>query len=116
MQAAARITGYSSDEVIGRSCHILEGTNCKGFSKLTEFLREPDTLSVGNLQSGMQGIGRRTVKELYLYGNVSVLRDERGTVVGAVGTFTDLTSFILAKEKIQVSGRTGSVQRFHFSK
>ena len=41
-------------------------------------------------------------RELYLYGNVSVLRDERGTVVGAVGTFTDLTSFILAKEKIQV--------------
>ena len=33
---------------------------------------------------------------------MSVLRDEHGTVVGAVGTFTDLTFFLLAKEKIQV--------------
>ena len=50
---AARITGYSSDDVIGKSCHILEGKNCKGFYKLTEFLENHYTLSVGNLQSGM---------------------------------------------------------------
>jgi transcriptional regulator with PAS, ATPase and Fis domain len=41
-------------------------------------------------------------KELYLYGNVSILRDDTGNVAGAVGTFTDLTSFILNNEKIAV--------------
>lgn len=98
---AARITGYASDEVIGRSCHILEGKNCKGFYKLTEFLENPTPYPWGICNQECK-VSAKDGRELYLYGNVSVLRDERGAVVGAVGTFTDLTSFILAKEKIQV--------------
>lgn len=98
---AARITGYSGDEVIGKSCHILEGPNCKGFSKLTEFLGNPTSYPWGICNQECKVLAKDG-RELYLYGNVSVLRDERGAVVGAVGTFTDLTSFILAKEKIQV--------------
>ena len=98
---AARITGYSGDEVIGKSCHILEGQNCKGFSKLTEFLENPTPYPWGICHQECK-VRAKDGRELYLYGNVSVLRDERGAIVGAVGTFTDLTSFILAKEKIQV--------------
>ncbi len=98
---AARITGYSSDEVIGKTCHILEGPNCKGFSKLTEFLENPTPYPWGICNQECK-VWSKDGKELYLYGNVSVLRDERGAVVGAVGTFTDLTSFIVAKEKIRV--------------
>ncbi len=41
-------------------------------------------------------------RELYLYGNVTLIRDDEGKVAGAVGTFTDLTSFILDNEKITV--------------
>ena len=41
-------------------------------------------------------------RELYLYGNVTLIRDEEGKVAGAIGTFTDLTSFILDNEKITV--------------
>ena len=98
---AARITGYSGDDVIGKSCHILEGPNCKGFNKLAEFLENPTPYPWGICNQECK-VWSKDGKELYLYGNVSVLRDERGTVVGAVGTFTDLTSFILAKEKIRV--------------
>ena len=98
---AARITGYASDEVIGKTCHILEGPNCKGFSKLTEFLENPTPYPWGICNQECK-VWSKDGKELYLYGNVSVIRDDRGAVVGAVGTFTDLTSFILAKEKIRV--------------
>lgn len=98
---AARITGYSSDEVIGKSCHILEGQNCKGFYKLTEFLENPTPYPWGICNQECKVLSKDG-RELYLYGNVSVLRDQHGAVAGAVGTFTDLTSFILAKEKIQV--------------
>ncbi len=98
---AARITGYPSDEVIGKSCHILEGPNCKGFNKLAEFLENPTPYPWGICNQECK-VWSKDGRELYLYGNVSVLRDERGTVVGAVGTFTDLTSFIFAKEKIRV--------------
>ncbi len=98
---AARITGYSSEDVVGKTCHILEGQNCKGFSKLTEFLENPTPYPWGICNQECKVLGKDG-QELYLFGNVSVLRGEQGQVVGAVGTFTDLTSFVLANEKIQV--------------
>ncbi len=98
---AARITGYSSEDTVGKSCHLLEGQNCKGFSKLTEFLDNPSPYPWGICNQECKVLGKDG-RELYLFGNVSVLRDEKGIVVGAVGTFADLTSFVLANEKIQV--------------
>ncbi|WP_447969753.1 sigma-54 interaction domain-containing protein [Nitrospira sp. M1] len=98
---AARITGYASQDVIGQSCHVLEGQTCKGFSKLTEFLENPTPYPWGICNQECKVLGKDG-RELYLYGNVSVLRNEEGTVIGAVGTFTDLTAFILSNEKIAV--------------
>ena len=98
---AARITGYTSDEIIGQSCHILEGQNCKGFRVLTEFLDNPSPYPWGICNQECKVLSKDG-KELYLFGNVSILRDEEGHVAGAVGTFTDLTSFILNNQKIAV--------------
>ena len=98
---AARITGYSSDDVIGQSCHILEGHNCKGFQVLTDFLANPSPYPWGICNQECKVLGKDG-RELYLFGNVSILRDEQGNVAGAVGTFTDLTSFILNNQKIAV--------------
>lgn len=98
---AARITGYSSQDVLGKSCHILEGQNCKGFQILTEFLANPTPYPWGICNQECKVLGKDG-RELYLYGNVSVIRDEDGQVAGAVGTFTDLTTFILNNQKIAV--------------
>jgi PAS domain S-box-containing protein len=95
---AARITGYGAEEVVGKPCRVLEGPNCKGFSTVHEILARPEP---------PEGICHQECKflakdgrELYLHGNVRVITDEAGSVRGAVGTFTDLTSFILANERI----------------
>ena len=98
---AARITGYTSADVIGQSCHILEGQNCKGFRVLTEFLDNPSPYPWGICNQECKVLGKDG-RELYLFGNVSILRDEQGQVAGAVGTFTDLTAFILNNQKIAV--------------
>ena len=98
---AARITGYTSNDVIGQSCHILEGQNCKGFRVLTEFLDNPSPYPWGICNQECKVLGKDG-RELYLFGNVSILRDEEGNVAGAVGTFTDLTAFILNNQKIAV--------------
>ncbi len=98
---AARITGYSSEDVIGQSCHILEGHNCKGFRVLTEFLDNPSPYPWGICNQECKVLGKDG-RELYLFGNVSILRNEQGQVAGAIGTFTDLTSFILNNQKIAV--------------
>lgn len=98
---AARITGYSNEDIVGKPCHILEGQNCKGFSSVTEFLANPSPYPWGICNQECKVLSKDG-RELYLYGNVSLLRDEDGNVAGAVGTFTDLTSFILNNEKIAV--------------
>ncbi|MDA0739609.1 MAG: sigma 54-interacting transcriptional regulator [Nitrospirae bacterium] len=110
---ASRITGYTSEDTVGNSCHLLEGQNCKGFSKLTEFLDNPSPYPWGICNQECKVLGKDG-RELYLFGNVSVLRDDKGVVVGAVGTFADLTSFVLANEKIQVlEEQTRSRDAFH---
>jgi PAS domain S-box-containing protein len=98
---AARITGYSSQDIVGKPCHILEGQNCKGFSSVTEILANPTPHPWGICNQECKVLSKDG-RELYLYGNVSLIRDEQGNVAGAIGTFTDLTSFILDNEKITV--------------
>ena len=98
---AARITGYSSEDVIGKSCHMLEGQNCKGFRVLTDFMSNPTPYPWGICNQECKVLAKDG-RELYLYGNVSILRDDQGAVAGAVGTFTDLTTFILNNQKIAV--------------
>ncbi|MBI4334652.1 MAG: sigma 54-interacting transcriptional regulator [Chloroflexi bacterium] len=100
-EGAERITGYSSAEVVGKPCRILEGPNCKGFGTLAELLEDPAPPPSGICNQECKVLARDG-RELYLYGNVRVLTDEQGRVVGAVGTFTDLTSFLLANEKIAI--------------
>ena len=109
---AARITGYSSADVEGKSCHILEGQNCKGFSSLREFLEHPspNPWAICNQECKVLG---KDGRELYLFGNVSLIRDERGHVAGAVGTFTDLTEFISNKQQLDVlKDQTKTVGKF----
>ncbi len=110
---AARITGYSSHDVLGKSCHILEGQNCKGFRILTDYLANPTPYPWGICNQECKVLGKDG-RELYLFGNVSVIRDEQGQVAGAVGTFTDLTAFILNNQKIAVlEEQAKSREAFH---
>ncbi len=98
---AARITGYSSQDIVGKPCHMLEGQNCKGFSSVTDILANPQPYPWGICNQECKVLSKDG-RELYLYGNVTLIRDEEGKVAGAIGTFTDLTSFILDNEKITV--------------
>ena len=98
---AARITGYSSQDIVGKPCHVLEGQNCKGFSSVTDILANPQPHPWGICNQECKVLSKDG-RELYLYGNVTLIRDTEGHVAGAIGTFTDLTSFILNNEKITV--------------
>lgn len=39
-------------------------------------------------------------RELYIHGNVRLLTNDSGEVVGAVGCFSDLADFVVANQKI----------------
>jgi PAS domain S-box-containing protein len=93
---AERITGYAQAEVAGRPASFLEGPECRGFGKVVELLRDPQG------QNGIRDEECRIVSKsgrtLYLLGNLRLLRDEHGTVQGAVGTFSDLSAWIAQRE------------------
>ncbi|MEW6248120.1 MAG: sigma 54-interacting transcriptional regulator [Nitrospirota bacterium] len=98
---AERITGYRSEELVGQPAHVLEGPSCKGFSTVTDLLSNPSSAPAGICHQECK-ILSRSGQELYLHGNVRLLTDEEGTVVGAIGTFSDLTSFVLNNERISL--------------
>lgn len=98
-EGAERITGYRSEDVVGRPCTILEGPNCKGFGNLRELMNQPPPVPTGICNQECKVLSRDG-RELHLHGNVRVLTDSAGKVQGAVGTFADMTSFVTANERI----------------
>lgn len=105
-RAAEQITGYTSQEVIGQPCTLLEGPNCTGFGKLSELLGD-STPDAGVCEQRCKVLAKNG-REVYLHGNLCVLRDDTGAVIGAVGTFVDITSVIRANEKIErLAAQTG---------
>ena len=93
---AERITGYRSEEVVGMRCDFLQSASCSGFDSL-------DDLLAGRI--GSMTIRRdckvcsRDGRELLLHGHLRAIA-EGGDVLGAVGTFQDLTSFVRSNERI----------------
>ena len=100
-EGAQRITGYARHEVVGQPCHLLEGPNCKGFGRLTEMLGSPDAAPEGICNQECKVVAK-SGSQVYIHGSVRVLRDVNGQIAGAVGSFTDVTSLVLANEKIAV--------------
>ncbi|MBD3673963.1 MAG: sigma 54-interacting transcriptional regulator [Planctomycetaceae bacterium] len=98
-QGAERITGYSESEILGKPCQILEGPNCKGFAKIHDLLAMPpdDVPGICNQECKVQS---KDGREIYIHGNLRLLTNEQDEVVGAVGTFKDMTSFLLTNERI----------------
>lgn len=98
-KGAERITGYPNDIVIGKPCNLLEGPNCKGFGSLKALLHSPSVPDSGICNQECK-LMSRDGREVYIHGNVRVLRDDSNEIQGALGSFTDVTSMVLANEKL----------------
>ena len=97
---AERITGYLRSDVVGKPCTILEGQNCKGFATLKEMLDNPESCPVEGVCHQECKLLSKTGQEIYIHGSVRMVQNESGKVAGAVGSFSDLTDFVLANEKM----------------
>ncbi len=96
---AERITGYAGSEVVGRSCRIFEGPDCKGFATLSELLDGTCRTRDGTCEQECK-LFAKDGRELYLHGRMRVVAGSDGRVAGAVVTFSDLTEFLRANERI----------------
>ena len=97
--AAEKLTGYSSDELIGQSCRILDCTGCdiigKGAGKEWCSL-----YSGGQVRDKECLITNKAKRSLHILKNASVLYDDNGDILGAIETLTDITAIVQQQQEI----------------
>ncbi len=98
--AAEKITGYRSDEVVGRPCSILDTNTC--------VYREGDRKEIrcslfrdGKAVRKNCRIRSKDGREVHLLKNATVLRDERGEMMAGIETMTDVTSLFIKDRQLQ---------------
>ncbi len=98
-QAASRITGYSKEELVGKSCRILNCTGCNIIGK------GPGENWCGLFSKGevrekkclITNLDRRAV---HILKSAKVLRDDDGRIVGAVENLTDITDKVRQQQEL----------------
>ena len=96
-RSAERITGYSAEEVLGRPCREVLGS--KGCDEVCPVRQ---TLLSGKLVTDVEmEIVAKDGSTVPVSVSASILRDERGDVVGAVETFRDLSRVWTLTEELK---------------
>ncbi len=97
--AAERVTGYMADELIGKSCRILNCTGCKiigsGAGKQWCGL-----FNKGAIRAKKCLITNKDRHSVHIIKSASVLHNEKGEIIGAVETLTDITEKIRQQQEI----------------
>ncbi|RMF94291.1 MAG: PAS domain-containing protein, partial [Nitrospinota bacterium] len=85
-KAAERITGFTLEEVQGKSCYEFFR-----LPTLLEICRHPETLQVGTLYRCEGDFEKRDGEKIYLGLSISPFRDDRGVLRGLIFIFQDVT-------------------------
>lgn len=105
--AFQRITGYTSSEVIGKNCRILQGpdTDRSTVSRLHNAIREGVSCSVEVLNYKSDG------SPFWNALSISPLRDSTGVITHFVGVLTDITQRKRLEEQFRVAQKMEAVGR-----
>ena len=97
--AAERLTGYRAEELIGKSCRVLDCTGCE---IIGEGIAEQwcGLFSKGDVQGKKCLIVNKEHRSVNIIKNASILRDEGGEVIGAVETLTDMSDLVRQQQEI----------------
>jgi len=97
--AAEKITGVKSEEALGKKCYeVLRADSDECQSKC--FLKE-------SMTTGQEKVSRKTIivrsdgKQIPVTISTSVVRDEKGKVIGGVETLRDISAIELLRKKIE---------------
>jgi PAS domain S-box-containing protein len=97
--AAERLTGYRADELVGQSCRILDCTGCEiiGRGAAEKWCA---LYAKGDVRAKNCFITNKEHRTINVVKNASVLRDEKGRIIGAVETLKDLSDLVRQQEEI----------------
>jgi two-component system, NtrC family, response regulator HydG len=101
---AERITSYSSAEIVKKPCSVLKGKSSNGFGSLIEILDDIPS-SQAQVLSKQWSIVTKRGRELTLDVSLRILRAKSGEVIGAIGSFKDVSSMFADAEKVAVPER-----------
>ncbi|HYA87966.1 MAG TPA: diguanylate cyclase [Nitrospirota bacterium] len=119
-KGAERITGYTSAEVLGKSCsdNILLHVDRDGNSMCSEICPLLNTLSDGKDRNADVYLHHKDGHRVPITMHVAAIRDEHGSTIGGVEIFTDKTPVATALERLAelerlayVDGLTGLANR-----
>ncbi len=112
-RAAERMTGYAVDELIGKSCRILNCTGCKIIGK-GPGEHWCGLFSKGSVMEKKCLITNKDRRFVHILKSASVLRDEDGRIVGAVENLTDITEKVRQQQEIMNLRKTFQLDDGYF--
>ena len=104
-KAAERVTGYGANELLGKSCRLLNCTGCKLLEnmKSDKFCQLFINEHVKEKKCLITNKDRRSV---HILKSAEVLKDKNGIIIGAVETLTDITNNVRQQQEIKTLKQT----------
>jgi len=103
-RAFERITGYRNEELLGRSCEMVD-CDARTCALNPEDGHWCDLFRIGELNTCKCMVRRKDGRLIHAIKNASLLRDASGQVIGAVGTITDISELIEKEFQIEAFRR-----------
>ena len=97
-QAMEQMTGYSRQELIGKSCAVIRSDSCFD-PQLTEKGKYCALFQKGQLKRAKCALVKKDGSLLHVLKNAALLKDENDGVVGGVETFVDISE-VVAQERV----------------
>jgi len=98
-RAAEEITGYTSAELLGRSCTVLDCTGCELYAR-GPGAQWCSLFSAGKVLAKRCLITTKAGRRMAVIKRASVLNDENGRMMGAVETLADISEMVRQEEEI----------------
>ncbi|MGA9263891.1 MAG: sigma 54-interacting transcriptional regulator [Desulfobacterales bacterium] len=106
-----RISGYSAEEALGRTCEILQCSRCFG-KKCPAGIKKCGIIELGISEAKECFLKHKEGHNVSIIKNASVVRDENNCIIGVVETVTDMTELSKARRKIEEAAlRLGEMHR-----
>lgn len=101
-KSAEELTGYSSEEVVGRLCSddILRHVDEEGTSLCGSMCPLIETLADGELREAEAFLHHRSGHRIPVSIRVAPVRDRKGSITGAVNVFCENSAMVAARERI----------------
>ncbi len=103
-QAFARVTGYTAEEIVGRSCAMLQCPTCQKDRHETNGYW-CSLFRTGEVRRHRCTIRHKDGRDVPVLKNAAVLRDNTGQAIGGVETLTDISAIVDRDRKIEAYRR-----------